>query len=94
MQPLVASRGDAFSWWWVVLAVALGCVLLWPRLLNAVIARGLRLLRREPLEHDLSGQAVALTVGVVRRRVGVDRDGHLRAGPQRGAGGPGRAAAA
>src|SRR6476620_8287209 len=61
VQPLVASRGDAFSWWWVVLAVALGCVLLWPRLLNAVIARGLRLLRREPLEHDLSGRAVALT---------------------------------
>jgi glycosyltransferase 2 family protein len=61
VQPLVASRGDAFSWWWVALAVALGCVLLWPRLLNAIIARGLRLLRREPLEHDLSGRAVALT---------------------------------
>ena len=61
VQPLVASRGDAFSWWWVAIAVALGCVLLWPRLLNAVIARGLRLLRREPLEHDLSGRAVALT---------------------------------
>ena len=60
VQPLLASRGDAFSWWWVVIAVALGCVLLWPRLLNAVIARGLRLLRREPLEHDLSGRAVAL----------------------------------
>jgi glycosyltransferase 2 family protein len=60
VQPLVASR-EAFSWWWVVLAVALGCVLLWPRLLNAVIARGLRLLRREPLEHDLSGRAVVLT---------------------------------
>ena len=61
VQPLLASRGDAFSWWWVAIAVALGCVLLWPRLLNAVIARGLRLLRREPLEHDLSGRAVALT---------------------------------
>jgi uncharacterized membrane protein YbhN (UPF0104 family) len=61
VQPLVASRGEAFSWWWVVFAVALGCVLLWPRLLNAVIARGLRLLRREPLEHELSGHAVALT---------------------------------
>ncbi len=61
VQPLLASRGDAFSWWWVVIAVALGCVLLWPRLLNALIARGLRLLRREPLEHDLSGPAVALT---------------------------------
>lgn len=61
VHPLVAARGDAFSWWWVVLAVALGCVLLWPRLLNALVARGLRLLRREPLEHDLSGRAVTLT---------------------------------
>ncbi len=61
VQALVSSQGDAFSWWWVLLAVALGCVLLWPRLLNALIARGLRLLRREPLEHDLSGRAVGLT---------------------------------
>ncbi len=61
VQPLVSSQGEAFSWWWVVLAVALGCVLLWPRLLNALIARGLKLLRREPLEHDLSGRAVGLT---------------------------------
>ena len=87
VQPLVASRGDAFSWWWVVLAVALGCVLLWPRLLNAIIARGLQLLRREPLEHDLSGQGRRADLGVVRRRVGLDRDGHLRARPQRGTGG-------
>lgn len=59
---LLDRSGDAFSWWWVVLAVVLGAVLLWPRLLNAVIARGLRVLRREPLEHELSGRAVALTV--------------------------------
>jgi hypothetical protein len=58
---LLDRSGDAFSWWWVVLAVVLGAVLLWPRLLNAVIARGLRVLRREPLEHELSGRAVALT---------------------------------
>lgn len=63
VQPLVASHGDAVSWWWVVFAVVLGCVLLWPRLLNALIDRGLRLIRREPLEHDLSGRAVALTSG-------------------------------
>lgn len=61
LPRLLDRSGDAFSWWWVVLAVAVGAVLLWPRLLNAVIARGLRLLRREPLEHDLSGRAVALT---------------------------------
>lgn len=72
VQPLVASRGQTLSWWWVVLAVALGSVLLWPRLLNALIARGLRLLRREPLEHDLSGRAVALSsVWFVAAWVGV-----------------------
>jgi hypothetical protein len=58
---LLDRSGDAFSWWWVALAAVLGGVLLWPRLLNAVIARGLAMLRREPLEHDLSGRAVALT---------------------------------
>ena len=58
---LVDRESEAFSWWWVVLAVVLGGVLLWPRLLNAVIARGLRVLGREPLEHELSGSAIALT---------------------------------
>ena len=53
-------ESQAFSWWWVVLAVVLGGVLLWPRLLNAVIAKGLSL-GREPLEHELSGRAIALT---------------------------------
>ncbi|MGB7817145.1 MAG: lysylphosphatidylglycerol synthase domain-containing protein [Ornithinibacter sp.] len=62
VPPLVDRESSALSWWWVVLAAGLGAVLLWPRLLNAVIARGLRLIRREPLEHDLSGRAVALTV--------------------------------
>lgn len=62
VPALLDREGGAFSWWWVGLAVALGAVLLWPRLLNAVIARGLRLIRREPLEHELSGRAVALTV--------------------------------
>ncbi|HET9022024.1 MAG TPA: lysylphosphatidylglycerol synthase domain-containing protein [Ornithinibacter sp.] len=60
--PRLLDREDqAFSWWWVVIAVCLGAVLLWPRLLNAAIARGLRLLRRELLEHELSGRAVVLT---------------------------------
>jgi len=58
---LVDRESEAFSWWWVVLAAGLGAVLLWPRLLNAVIARGLRVLRREPLEHELSGGAIVLT---------------------------------
>ncbi len=70
---LVDRESQAFSWWWVVLAVVLGGVLLWPRLLNAVIARGLRVLRREPLEHELSGRRDRPDLGVVRRGLGVDR---------------------
>jgi uncharacterized membrane protein YbhN (UPF0104 family) len=61
LPRLVDRDADAFSWWWIALAVGLGAVLLWPRLLNAAITRGLRLLRREPLEHELSGRAIALT---------------------------------
>lgn len=58
---LVARAGAHLSWWWVALATVAGAVLLWPRLLNAIINRGLRLLRREPLEHPLSGAAIAWT---------------------------------
>ncbi len=58
---LLARDERAFSWWWVVIAVVLGAALLWPRLLNAAISRGLRLLRREVLEHELSGRAVVVT---------------------------------
>ncbi|GAA4408787.1 lysylphosphatidylglycerol synthase transmembrane domain-containing protein [Fodinibacter luteus] len=58
---LLDRSGESLSVWWALLAVALGAVLLWPRLLNALIARGLRLLRREPLEHELSARAVGLT---------------------------------
>jgi glycosyltransferase 2 family protein len=58
---LLAGDERAFSWWWVVIAVVLGTALLWPRLLNAAISRGLRLLRREVLEHELSGRAVVVT---------------------------------
>lgn len=45
-----------------VVALAL-LVLCYPPLLNRVIARGLRLLRREPLEHELSARAVLLAIG-------------------------------
>ena len=60
--PLLFGRDDteavvlAF-----VLALPLFAVLLWPRLLNWGIALGLRLMRREPLEHSLSGRAVLLS---------------------------------
>lgn len=39
-------------------------VLCWPPLLNRLVARGLRLLRRQPLEHQLSTRAVLQTVGL------------------------------
>lgn len=66
--PLLIARGDtASAGWTVLLALPLVAVVLWPRLLNWGIATVLRVLRREPLEHTLSGRAVlgasALFVG-------------------------------
>lgn len=58
---LLRRDSDGFAWW-TLLAIPIVVVLLWPRLLNAIIAKMLRLLRREPLEHDLSGRAVLLSV--------------------------------
>jgi hypothetical protein len=62
--PLLLTRAPdgAVSPWWLVLALLLGLVLLWPRLLNGVVGRGLRLLRREPLEHALGAGALVRTV--------------------------------
>ena len=57
--------GDSGFDWWVLLAVPIIVVLCVPRLLNAIIAAGLRLLRRAPLEHELSGRAVVRTVLVM-----------------------------
>lgn len=44
-----------------LLVMLLLLVALHPRVLNRVIAQGLRRLRRDPLEHDLTGRAIALT---------------------------------
>ncbi len=60
--PRLLARGSSPVTLWVLVAAALlGGVVLWPRLLNALLARGLRLLRREPLEHELGGRAVLAT---------------------------------
>ncbi|QIM21451.1 UPF0104 family protein [Phycicoccus sp. HDW14] len=60
--PRLLARGSSPVTLWVLVAAALlGGVLLWPRLLNALLALGLRILRREPLEHALSGRAIVLT---------------------------------
>lgn len=62
--PRLLARGATTATGWVVVAaVVVGAVLLWPRLLNAVVDRGLRLLRRDPLEHRLGGRAIVLTCG-------------------------------
>ncbi len=60
--PLAVGARDASGALWVVaVLVPVALVVLWPRVLNAAIATGLRLLRRDPLEHRLSGRAVAVT---------------------------------
>lgn len=59
--PLLISRNDtAGTGWMLLLALPLLAVVLWPRLLNWGIDTVLRVLRREPLEHRLSGRAVLL----------------------------------
>lgn len=49
---------------WLLLALPAIAVVCWPPLLNRLIALGLRMLRREPLEHDLSTRAVLVTVAL------------------------------
>jgi uncharacterized membrane protein YbhN (UPF0104 family) len=56
--PLLLAGRSTLSPWWVVGAVALALVALWPPLINALVGRALRLLRRELLDHELSGGAV------------------------------------
>lgn len=62
--PLLLRRAPqgAISWWWVALTAVLVLILLWPRMLNALITRGLRLVRRHPLDAALGGRALAATV--------------------------------
>ncbi|MBT9255942.1 flippase-like domain-containing protein [Phycicoccus sp. MAQZ13P-2] len=60
--PRLLARGSSpVTAWVVVAAVVVGAVLFWPRLLNAMVALGLRVLRREPLDHELGGRAVLAT---------------------------------
>jgi hypothetical protein len=59
--PLLFQASGASSAW-LLLAVPLLVVLVWPALLNRLIAWGLRLLRRQPLEETLSARAILTTV--------------------------------
>lgn len=64
--PLLITRDDsaARTGWALLLAVPLLAVVLWPPLLNWGISTVLRVLRREQLEHRLSGRAV-LTASIL-----------------------------
>lgn len=58
---LIRREADGFDWW-TLLALPVVAVLLVPRILNRLIGSLLRILRREPLAHDLSGRAVGSAV--------------------------------
>jgi hypothetical protein len=57
---LLHDSGESLGW--LLLTLPVLALLLWPTLLNRVIAVGLRLLRREPLDGGLSARAVLTTV--------------------------------
>jgi glycosyltransferase 2 family protein len=59
--PLLLRQSSGATGW-VLVAVPLLAVLVWPALLNRMIAQGLRMLRRPPLEHSLSARAILTTV--------------------------------
>ncbi|WP_299442906.1 lysylphosphatidylglycerol synthase domain-containing protein [uncultured Phycicoccus sp.] len=61
LPRLLARDASAVTGWLVGAALVLGAVLLWPPLLNRCVALGLRVLRREPLEHALGGRAILVT---------------------------------
>lgn len=54
----VLRNGSGGFPWWTLVAIPVVAVLLMPHLLNRLIAVFLRVLRRDPLEHDLSSAAI------------------------------------
>lgn len=61
--PALLEAGGGRLYLLLLVVLAAGLVSLHPRILNALVGRALRLARREPLEHGLSGRAVAVTMG-------------------------------
>jgi hypothetical protein len=59
-----ASAGSRAFDWWLLLGIPILVVLCVPRLLNAVIARLLRAMRRPALDQELSTGAVLRAVGI------------------------------
>src|SRR4051812_17146516 len=64
VASLLLTRNASGFDWWLLLGIPILVVLCVPRLLNAVINRMLRTLRREPLEQNLSTGAVLRAVGI------------------------------
>jgi hypothetical protein len=60
---LLSSDSSGFDWW-LLLGIPILVVLCVPQLLNAIIDRMLRMLKREPLEHSLSAGAVLRAVAI------------------------------
>jgi uncharacterized membrane protein YbhN (UPF0104 family) len=61
--PALLSGGGGSGYLLVLVLVPIGLACLHPRVLNALIGAGLRALKREPLEHNLSGRSIAVTMG-------------------------------
>ncbi len=61
--PSLLSAGGGAAYLLVLLVVPIGVALLHPRVLNSLIGRALRLARRGELDHELSGRAIATTMG-------------------------------
>jgi uncharacterized membrane protein YbhN (UPF0104 family) len=57
--PALVAGGVDKTWLLTLVAVPIGAAILHPPILNRLVALGLRLLRREPLEHEFSRRAVA-----------------------------------
>src|SRR6478736_5547520 len=60
---LLTRESGGFDWW-LLLGLPILVVLCVPKLLNAIIAKMLRTLKREPLEHGLSTGAVLRAVAI------------------------------
>ena len=57
--PALVAGGVNKAWLVTLVALPVGAVILHPPILNRVVAIALRVLRREPLEHEFSRRAVA-----------------------------------
>ncbi|HEY7987932.1 MAG TPA: lysylphosphatidylglycerol synthase transmembrane domain-containing protein [Lapillicoccus sp.] len=56
--PLLLRRPDSSGLVWVLLGIPLLALLCWPPVLDRIVGWGLRVLRQQPLEKNLSGRAV------------------------------------